>query len=107
VWDAIALHTTPGIPQHKEPEVAPSLLASSSTCSASATTTYPPRIATPSCRPSRRGLQGGDHPGLCRRDGARPDTTFGTVNADVLAEKLPGYERPNFCSIIRSSKHDT
>ena len=23
VWDAIALHTTPGIPQHKEPEVAP------------------------------------------------------------------------------------
>src|SRR5919202_5518696 len=22
VWDAIALHTTPGIPQHKEPEVA-------------------------------------------------------------------------------------
>jgi hypothetical protein len=22
VWDAIALHTTPGIPQHKQPEVA-------------------------------------------------------------------------------------
>jgi hypothetical protein len=22
VWDAVALHTTPGIPQHKEPEVA-------------------------------------------------------------------------------------
>ena len=22
VWDAIALHTTPGIPEHKEPEVA-------------------------------------------------------------------------------------
>jgi hypothetical protein len=37
----------------------------------------------------------------------RPDTTFGTVNADVLAEKLPGYERPNFCSIIRASDHDT
>ena len=37
----------------------------------------------------------------------KPDTTFGTVNADVLAEKLPGYERPDFCAIIRASKHST
>ena len=37
----------------------------------------------------------------------RPDTMFGTMNADVLAEKLPGYERPNFCAIIRGSKHST
>lgn len=35
----------------------------------------------------------------------KPETAFGTVNADVLAEKLPGYERPNFCAIIRASKH--
>jgi len=35
----------------------------------------------------------------------RPETAFGTVNADVLAEKLPGYEPPNFCAIIRGSKH--
>jgi hypothetical protein len=39
--------------------------------------------------------------------GDRPDTTFGTMNADVLAEKLPGYERPNFCTIIRGSRHST
>jgi hypothetical protein len=37
----------------------------------------------------------------------KPDTTFGTINADVLAEKLPGYVRPNFCAIIRGSKHST
>ena len=37
----------------------------------------------------------------------RPETTFGTVNADVLAEKLPGYERPNFCAIIRGSRHSS
>ena len=37
----------------------------------------------------------------------RPDTAFGTVNADVLAEKLPGYERQNFCAIIRASKNPT
>jgi hypothetical protein len=35
----------------------------------------------------------------------RPETVFGTMNADVLAEKLPGYKRPNFCAIIRASKH--
>jgi hypothetical protein len=29
------------------------------------------------------------------------------MNADVLAEKLPGYVRPNFCAIIRGSKHST
>ena len=37
----------------------------------------------------------------------RPDTTFGTMNSDVLEEKLPGYERPNFCTIIRGSEHAT
>jgi hypothetical protein len=35
----------------------------------------------------------------------RPETTFGTMNDDVLAEKLPGFVRANFCEIIRSSKH--
>ena len=35
----------------------------------------------------------------------RPETAFGNVKADVLAEKLPGYERPNFCALIRASKH--
>ena len=34
----------------------------------------------------------------------KPETAFGTVNADVLAEKLPGDERPNFCPLIRASK---
>jgi hypothetical protein len=37
----------------------------------------------------------------------KPDTTCGTMNADVLAEKLPGYVRPKFCAIIRGSKHST
>ena len=39
--------------------------------------------------------------------GDKPETTFGTMNADVLAEKLPGYERSNFCAIIRGSEHAT
>jgi hypothetical protein len=35
----------------------------------------------------------------------KPGATFGTMAADLLAEKLPGYVRPSFDAIIRGSKH--
>jgi hypothetical protein len=34
----------------------------------------------------------------------KPDTTFGNVNADVLADKDPHSHRGNFCSVIRGSR---
>jgi hypothetical protein len=39
-------------------------------------------------------------------DGIRhkPETTFGNVKADVLADKDPKFQRTNFCSIIRASQ---
>src|SRR5260370_39556109 len=33
----------------------------------------------------------------------KPDTTFGNVKADVLADKDPHFKRGNVCSVIRSS----
>lgn len=33
----------------------------------------------------------------------RPDTTFGNVNADVLAQFVPGYERGDFVDVIQGS----
>ena len=38
-------------------------------------------------------------------DGIRhkPDTTFGNVKADVIADKEPYFHRGNFCSVIRGS----
>jgi hypothetical protein len=38
-------------------------------------------------------------------DGIRhkPETTFGNVKADVLADKDPDFCRGNFCSVIRDS----
>ena len=108
VWDAIALHTTPGIPQHKEPEVA--LVTAGvefdvlgfgyddiAAEDRDAVLDAFPRVDF------KESIIQGFADGMAHR----PDTAFGTVNADVLAEKLPGYERPNFCSIIRSSKHKT
>ncbi len=33
----------------------------------------------------------------------KPETTFGNVKADVLADKDPHFVRGNFCSVIRGS----
>jgi len=33
----------------------------------------------------------------------KPDTTFGNVKADVIADKEPSFQRTNFCQIIRNS----
>jgi len=108
VWDAIALHTTPGIPQHKEPEVA--LVTAGVELDVlgfgyddiSAEDREAVLAAYPRVDFKESIIQafadGFSH---------KPESTFGTVNADVLAERLPGYERPNFCAIIRGSRHST
>jgi HD superfamily phosphodiesterase len=106
VWDAIALHTTPGIPQHKEPEVA--LVTAGveldvlgfgyddiSAEDREAVLAAYPRVDF------KESIIQAFADGMAHR----PETVFGTMNADVLAEKLPGYERPNFCALIRASRH--
>ena len=106
VWDAIALHTTPGIPQHKEPEVA--LVTAGveldvlgfgyddiSAEEREAVLAAYPRVDF------KESIIQAFAEGMAHR----PETVFGTVNADVLAEKLPGYVRPNFCALIRASDH--
>jgi hypothetical protein len=106
VWDAIALHTTPGIPQHKEPEVA--LVTAGveldvlgfgyddiSAEDREAVLAAYPRVDF------KESIIQAFADGMAHR----PETVFGTMNADVLAENLPGYVRPNFCALIRASKH--
>jgi hypothetical protein len=104
VWDAIALHTTPGIPKWKKPEVA---------------------LVTAGVELDVMGLGYDDVPADARdqvlaalprvdfkrrivqafADGFayRPETTFGTVNADVLEKLSPGFVRANFCEMIAAS----
>jgi hypothetical protein len=33
----------------------------------------------------------------------KPETTFGNVKADVIADKEPHFHRGNFCAVIRRS----
>jgi hypothetical protein len=37
----------------------------------------------------------------------KPDTTFGTMNTDILEATVPGYVRPNFCDYIKSSRFES
>jgi hypothetical protein len=101
VWEAIALHTTPEIPRYKQPEV---------------------RLVTLGVEYDVLGLHHGEiaapkrdaviaaHPRTGFKDGIvrafydgmrdKPQTTFGTMNTDVLEALDPGYRRPDFCRMI-------
>lgn len=104
VWDAIALHTTPGIPKWKKPEVAlvtagveldvlgigyedVSDQAREEILKAFPRVDFKKRIVA-------AFAEGISH---------KPQTAFGNVKADVLERMLPGYVRPNFCAMIDQS----
>jgi hypothetical protein len=104
VWTAIALHTTPGIPEFMEPEVA--LVTAgveydvlgigyhdvSDTDRAEITALHP--------RPDfKRSILRAFTDGIA----PKPETTFGNVKADVLERFVPGYRRANFVDIIENS----
>jgi HD superfamily phosphodiesterase len=105
VWTAIALHTTPGIPQYMSPIIA--LLTAGvemdvmglgygdfSDAERNAVVEAYPR--TPHFKEDilQAFYEGIKH---------KPETTFGNVKADVLADKDPHFRRGNFCSVIRGS----
>lgn len=106
VWTAIALHTTPGIPQHMHPVVA---LVTAGVEMDVLGLTYPEytdaeREAIVAAHP--RGDRFKENIIQAFYDGIRhkPDTTFGNVKADVLADKDPSFRPGNFCSVIRGSR---
>ncbi len=104
VWTAIALHTTPGIPEFMEPEVA--LVTAGveydvlgigyhdigADDRAAITALHP--------RPDfKRSILRAFTEGIA----PRPATTFGNVKADVLERYVPGYQRANFVDVILNS----
>jgi len=105
VWDAIALHTTPGIPEHKKPEVA--LVTSGVEMDVLGLAydefTDAQRDAVVAAYPRgesfKKDIIGAFYQGMKHR----PDSTFGTVNDDVLAYRDPTFKRADFCSIILQS----
>lgn len=105
VWTAIALHTTPGIPQHMHPVV--SLVTAGvemdvlgiaysefSDAERAAVVRVHPRSAD-----FKEGIIQAFYEGIKHK----PHATFGNVKADVLADKDAHFTRTNFCSVIRGS----
>jgi hypothetical protein len=105
VWTAIALHTTPGIPQYMHPVIALVTAgvemdvlgigyADFSDADREAVVRAYPRSAYFKEDIIRAFYDGIKH---------KPQTTFGNVKADVLADKDPTFQRENFCTVIRRS----
>ena len=105
VWDAIALHTTPGIPKHKKPVVA--LVTAGVEMDVLGLAyhdfTQEQRDQVTHAHPRGEGFKEGIIDAFAQGTIHKPETTFGNVKADVLALKDPHYHRGNFCSIILGS----
>ncbi|WP_143348456.1 HD domain-containing protein [Ensifer adhaerens] len=105
VWTAIALHTTPGVPEHMHPVVA--LVTAGvemdvlgltyrqySDAEREAVVRAFPRTPT-----FKEDIIQAFYDGIKHK----PHTTFGNVKADVIADREPHFHRGNFCNVIRCS----
>ncbi|MGW1737632.1 HD domain-containing protein [Nocardia sp. NPDC001965] len=103
VWTAVALHTTPGIPEHMESEIA--------LVNAGVTTDVlglgyhdlaPADIEAVVAAHPRPDFKRQILAAFAHGFDDRPDTTFGTVNADVLAHFRPGFVRTDFVDLVEA-----
>ncbi|BDU21490.1 HD domain-containing protein [Dyella sp. GSA-30] len=105
VWTAIAVHTTPGVPEFLHAEAALLHLAAGMDVAGRSYDqfTEEEHEAVVAAHPRGEGFKqriiDAFHEGL--KD--RPATTFGTFNDDFIAFREPGFQRVNICSIILSS----
>jgi hypothetical protein len=104
VWDSIALHTTPEIPRYKQSEVwLVTLGVEYDVLGMHFDDVSPERRAEVVAAHPRTGFKAGIVEAFFEGMRDKPETTFGTMNTDVLEAKLPGYARPNFCDFIANS----
>lgn len=105
VWTAIALHTTPGVPEHMSANIALVTAGVEMDVLGIAYHDFTHQQRDHVCEHHPRGDSFKENIIEAFKDGfiKKPLSTFGTVNADVLALKDPTYRRLNFCSIIRGS----
>jgi HD superfamily phosphodiesterase len=105
VWTAIALHTTPGIPQHMHPVIA--LVTAGVEMDVLGLTYHEysesEREAIVQAHPRTAHFKEEIIQALYDGIKHKPETTFGNVKADVLADKDQAFRRGNFCSVIRES----
>jgi len=106
VWNAIALHTTPGIPEHMHPEIALVQAGAGMDIAGRGYDhfTDEQREAVIAAHPRGHDFKHAMIDAFYDGMKLRPDTTFGTFNDDFLAFKDPSFQRVNVCSIILRSR---
>jgi hypothetical protein len=106
VWLAIALHTTPGIPEHMHPEI--SLVQVGAGMDIAGRNyehfTDEEREAVIAAYPRSKDFGHEVIDAFYHGMKHRPASTFGTFNDDFLAYKDPGFRRADVCSIILGSR---
>ncbi|TYK44056.1 HD domain-containing protein [Actinomadura decatromicini] len=104
VWLAIALHTTPEVPLHLEPEVAVVILGVETDVLGlgldEITAQQRAEVVAAHPRPDfKNRILRSFYQGMADR----PDTTFGTMNDDVIAHFDPSFTRTDFVELIKNS----
>jgi HD domain len=108
VWQAIALHTTPGIPQFMRPEIALTRAGVLVDVVGIGYDEYTPEQRDQVIAAYPRGdfknefLQVQTCSAL-----KKPQTTFGTVNFDFIEDHDPTFRKPNACARIRNTPWKT
>jgi len=104
VWLAIALHTTPGVPEFLDPEIALVTAGVETDVIGIGRDDLAPEdiaaVTTAHRRPDfKRRILAAFNDGMKHR----PQSTFGTMNADVLAHFDPEFVPDNFAKLILNS----
>jgi hypothetical protein len=103
-WQAIALHTTPGVTQYLRPEVA--LLYSSVGLDVlgKGFDQFPSKLRDEIvARYPRKHFKERFPQAYFNGFAHKPATTYGTVNASICERFIPGFKSPNGCDLIAGS----
>ncbi|MFJ3525334.1 HD domain-containing protein [Pseudomonas sp. NPDC090203] len=105
VWSAIALHTTPGIPEHMHSEIALLQAGAGMDVAGRGFEDFPDeeRDAVISLYPRGAHFAQQMIDEFYNGMKHRPQSTFGTFNDDFLAYKDPAFKRVDLCNIILCS----
>ncbi|WP_197380006.1 HD domain-containing protein [Mycolicibacterium mengxianglii] len=104
VWTAIALHTTPEVPYKLDPVIAATTAGvETDVLGINLESISPGEIASVTAAHPRPNFKNEILQAFNDGFKDRPDTTFGTVNADVLEHFIPGFHRTNFVDVIKNS----
>ena len=103
-WEAIALHTTPGVTQYMRPEVALLNSGVGLDVLGKAFDQFPSELRDEIvARYPRKNFKEDFIQAYFGGFAHKPGTTYGTVNDSICERLIPGYKAPNACDMIAAS----